>query len=348
MTKSKCHLRHKFVGLLGAMCAFSFIALHLPPLSGNKRMKLENTLMQFMPSEDGRRHLRLWLFNDPKTVKRKRIVTGTTTEEMPKLQLALPNILFIGAQKAGSTSVSTWLFRGGVCRAEIFADEPIYFGKEVHFFDKKARYDRGVEFYARRFQHCLVSGNTEFIMDATPDYLTYPTRIAEVYANAGPEALSKLKLMVILREPISRELSLYNHMIFYGHEGLTFEQHAVSIRKGKGNPHWVSTGKYVNHLKKFASFLSREQILVLSYDEVRTDPKKTQWRIQQFLGGEFPGELETLNTHENPNKLRVVSPKARKVLGRMFEKKNEELYEFLETNPGPWMEQRPFPRFYLE
>ena len=243
--------------------------------------------------------------------------------------------------------VSDWLFKGGVCQAETFPGEPTYFAKEAHFFDKKDRYAQGIEFYAKRFQHCLDSGNTEFIMDATPDYLTFPEQIFDIYSNSGTDALSKLKLIVILREPISRELSLYNHKIEYA-ESHTFEDHADLVLREKPNPHFASNGKYVDHLKKFASFISRDMLLVLSYDEMKMNPEKTQWRIQQFLGREFPGELPTLNLHENPNKLRVVSPRARQVLEPFFKDKNEELYEFLEMNPGPWMEQRPFPHFHLE
>jgi len=349
MTNNNDYLRKKVIILLGATSVFSFIAFYLPPHAGNK---LD---LRFMPSADviqkssespyGHRQLRLMeFFTDPKTIER--VVRDEAAVDIPKPRLALPNILFLGAQKAGSTSVSSWLFSAGACRAQTFDDEPNYFAKEAHFFDKDDRFAEGVEFYARRFQRCIDRGNTDFIMDATPDYLTYPERISEVYMNAGTAARSRLKLIVVLREPISRELSLYNHMISYKQAGLTFEEHADKISNGRGG--WASTGMYVDHLKKFASFLSREQLLVLSYDELKTNPQKAQWRIEQFLGREFPGELETLNTHENPNKLRVVPPSARQVLEPLFEDKNEELYEFLDTNPGPWMEQRPFPRFQLE
>mmetsp|Transcript_26382 Transcript_26382/g.55096 ORF Transcript_26382/g.55096 Transcript_26382/m.55096 type:complete len:395 (-) Transcript_26382:101-1285(-) len=351
MTNHNIRLRKAYIIMMGMVFVLSFIFLYTSPHSGSKAMSLD--IMPFVLSSADfnneshyeHRHLQTFYHNDPKTVE---LVTRETSAEnyLTSRRPALPNVLFLGAQKSGSSSISRWLFDGGVCHARTFPEEPEYFAKEAHFFDKDDRFAQGVEFYARRFQRCIDSGNTEFIMDATPDYLTYPERISEVYMNAGTAARSRLKLIVVLREPISRELSLYNHMIMYKHAGSTFEEHADKISHGRGG--WASTGMYVDHLKKFASFLSREQLLVLSYDELKTNSQKAQWRIEQFLGREFPGELETLNTHENPNKLRAVPPSARQVLEPLFEDKNEELYEFLDTHPGPWMEQRPFPRFQLK
>ena len=80
-----------------------------------------------------------------------------------------------------------------------------------------------MEFYAQRYQHCL-NPNT-IRLDATPDYLTFPERIIESYTEAN--ALDTVKFMVVLREPVSRELSLYNHAHYYNKDlPQTFEEYA--------------------------------------------------------------------------------------------------------------------------
>ena len=132
----------------------------------------------------------------------------------------------------------------------------------------------------------------------------------------------------------------------------TFEEYAEVLVERLSNPNKVKhhTGFYVDHIKKFNSFLSRDQILILSYHEVKTNPDRAQWRIEQFLGQQFEGELPRYNTHDGALKEKVVSERAWNLLGPIFAAKNRELYHYLEDYPGPWMEQRPllspFPEIY--
>ena len=93
----------------------------------------------------------------------------------------------------------------------------------------------------------------------------------------------------------------------------------------------------------------RDQILILSYDELQENPEIFQWRIQKFLGAEFPGALlrsNTSNTKGKPKKSEAPHV-ARKIIEAFFRKKNEELYRLLNSNPGSWMEQHPFSHFEL-
>lgn len=78
----------------------------------------------------------------------------------------LPNVLLIGAQKAGTTAISEWMFgSGSVCKARVFDNEPSFYRKEVTFFNHARRYREGHLFYAKRFEHC--SKNYTLSMDAT-------------------------------------------------------------------------------------------------------------------------------------------------------------------------------------
>jgi hypothetical protein len=68
--------------------------------------------------------------------------------------LLLPNVLLIGAQKAASTAVVSWLSdSGGICKARRKSFEPKYYGKEQHFYDIHCRYAAGVHFYAGHYEH---------------------------------------------------------------------------------------------------------------------------------------------------------------------------------------------------
>ena len=73
----------------------------------------------------------------------------------------------------------------------------------------------------------LVDKLPMYIMDGTPNYHQFPDRIAETYSNADADAASyassyasnkqqnqkdQLKLILLLRHPVARILSWYNHM----------------------------------------------------------------------------------------------------------------------------------------
>ena len=130
----------------------------------------------------------------------------TTQTSLPHY---LPNILLVGAQKAGTSAVASWLFDNGICRS--------LNGKEVHFFDHKEKYKLGSDYYIKQFQHCNKGGLS---MDATPNTLIFPEKVYKTYnevynassSTPSHEQSQQLKIIVTLREPISRQLSRYNHM----------------------------------------------------------------------------------------------------------------------------------------
>lgn len=48
-------------------------------------------------------------------------------------------------------------------------------------------------------------------MDATPKYQLYPQRVHRFYREAGME--KTMKIMFTMREPVSRDMSWYNHLL---------------------------------------------------------------------------------------------------------------------------------------
>jgi len=258
--------------------------------------------------------------------------------------------------------IAALLHENGVCRAQIFPGEPNYFEKEVHFFDTPNRYNEGIEFYAKRFEKCAPQ-KKQFILDATPDYLNIAYRVHEIYTDkkAQNSAINNLKLICILREPISRELSWYNHKLSVVLEGKddeyaydivhenstikTFDEYSNGLAQKMKGTHPGSYSVYVAHLKEWVKWFDRKNLLILSYDELVQEPSMVIQRIEKFLGTKLTGSLPQANSQENPQKVKVVSSHAKEVLGSAFRDKNEELYRFIHDHPGPPMEQNPFPRF---
>jgi hypothetical protein len=288
----------------------------------------------------------------------------------------LPSLLLIGAQKAGTSAVADWLFDGGFRRPHVFGDEPEYYCKETHFFDIDWRFHQGLDFYARRFRDDGTGGPA---LDATPDTLQFAVRVRDIYERAGGNQADTVKLIVILRDPIARELSLYNHLAYDcrhlepshlsgWHKQVTnadgsvmsFDEFvscvcmpALSLddasshdwkRPGRSSRH----GLYARYLQEwFDLFSRRDQILVLSYQELCHNPGKLQDRIRDFVGLPIPGIIRKANANDSHFKVVRPSPEAKQRLASVLEPHNQRLHRLLESRPGPPMEERPFPRFNM-
>lgn len=113
-----------------------------------------------------------------------------------------PDFFIIGAAKCGTTSLHKLL---------LTHDEICNIGtKELHYFDRPKEYHKGHESYFHHFSiHC-----SHYFIDSTPDYLshhnTVPLEIARTYS---PEDLKTKKFIVILRDPVYRAYSWYNHLM---------------------------------------------------------------------------------------------------------------------------------------
>lgn len=286
------------------------------------------------------------------------------------MTVRLPAVQLIGAQKAGTSAIAEWLFEGGFRRPNVFDGEPPYYSKETHFFDIDWNYNRGLDYYKKRFEGDTTGSPA---LDATPDNLTFPERVHDTYQSAGFNQVHTVKIIVILREPVARELSLYNHLVFdcrnlepaqlnSWHEQvkkpdgslMSFDEFIndvtmPALATDESEDHGVGRssrhGLYATHLEKWFDLFDREQILVLSYDELCKNPQKLKERIQSFVGRYIPGKLRLANSNDSPHKILMPSGETRQLLEKVMAPHNERLYQLLEDKIGPSMEQKPFPRF---
>ena len=311
-------------------------------------------------------------------------IASTTNEESivaNTSRLIVPNFLLAGAQKAGTSALAHWLYHGGygICSAKPLTSQKYHeFRKEVHFFDS-SDFKRGPEYYTSLFSHCSPS---DLVMDATPDYAIHSTRIRDFYESPSVTLNTNatgLKVIMILRDPVSRELSWYNHkkdMFLQATNRSDTRAFWYNIVKDPENGTAYSFDEYTNEyllrvmpgvrktkeaiceglmcrsmyshfLLQWFQWMPRKQILILSYDELMSDPLTFKKRVGDFLGLQniSHAELTKANTHSNPEKITLPSCKSRDRLERALKRWNKRLYALLERNPGPPMEQFPFPKF---
>jgi len=203
--------------------------------------------------------------------------------------MTLPNFLCIGVQRAATT----WLHRCLQSHPDVYLPDE----KELHFFNHN--FDRGLDWYASHFDR---SASARAIGEITPNYLH--TAPLERIANTLPEA----RLIVILREPVSRAYSAYR-LLNEEFEGLTFPQACASPM---GN-YLVKQSLYGEKLKELYEHFAREQVLVLLYDDVNQNPAGVYRTVCRHLGVDVISPPQEVNQTFN----HILFPKTQQFLGRM-------------------------------
>ena len=122
----------------------------------------------------------------------------------------LPDFLIVGVMKGGTTS----LFRYLVRHPQVLPP----FRKEIKYFD--CNYINGQNWYQAHFPlKKKFVGGSKLTGEATPYYIFHPQAPMRI-AEALPEA----KIIILLRNPIDRAYSHYQHMVRVGREPLSFEE----------------------------------------------------------------------------------------------------------------------------
>lgn len=243
----------------------------------------------------------------------------------------LPAALIIGAQKGGTTSLFNYLVQ--------HPDVLPPFAKEIHYFD--LHYARGVTWYRGRFPYGHRLGGGRLTLDASPYYLIHP----QVPARAA-RLLPTVKLVALLRNPIDRAFSHYQHEVRGGRETLSFadavdreaERLAGEEERLRRDPlyysfshhrhSYVLRGRYVEQLRRWTEHFPRSQLLVLQSEWLFRDPAAATAAVDAFLGL-TPHRRAHFKPFLQGNYERGIPREVRTRLAAQFEPHNAELYEWL-------------------
>ncbi len=176
----------------------------------------------------------------------------------------LPNLIIIGAQKCGTTSLHNYL----QTHPEIAMSRM----KETNFFLKDPNWDRGLQWYASQFGTAApIRG------EASPDYTNLPHSrgTAERMQRVVPGA----RLVYLVRDPVERIASHYVHLRAAGLERRPFEQ-AVAAPDSE----YVARSCYATQLAPFLRCFSRERVLVETRERLLVNRLGTLQRIFRFVG----------------------------------------------------------------
>jgi sulfotransferase family protein len=227
-----------------------------------------------------------------------------------------PTFLIVGAMRSGTTTLARSL---GSHPEVYMASE-----KEVHFFDLHHR--SGMEWYATRFAGA--SGERQIGEATTYMHDEQPRRRM---AAALPDA----RLIVVLRDPVSRAYSHYWLNRANGIERLGFEEAIAAEPKRLATLDEIAArrfayaraGRYLEQLLDLCRFYPREAMFVMLLDDLRSDARTVYRRMCRFLEIDdhfvAPEVGRTLNAHtsfRSPALRRITKPLPRVVrrpIGRL-------------------------------
>ncbi|XP_060060441.1 heparan sulfate glucosamine 3-O-sulfotransferase 3B1 [Erinaceus europaeus] len=180
----------------------------------------------------------------------------------------LPQAIIIGVKKGGTRALLEFLRVHPDVRAV---------GAEPHFFDRS--YDKGLAWYRELMPRTLEG---QITMEKTPSY--FVTR----EAPARISAMSKdTKLIVVVRDPVTRAISDYTQTLSKRPDIPTFESLTFKNRTtGLIDTSWsaIQIGIYAKHLEHWLRHFPLGQMLFVSGERLISDPAGELGRVQDFLG----------------------------------------------------------------
>jgi hypothetical protein len=188
----------------------------------------------------------------------------------------LPGFLIAGAQKAGTTFLWSILRQ----HPEVFLPSQ----KEINFFESSSdNYEKGAGWYRRFF---LLVDKEKAVGEASPRYMFYSHVAERIY-----KFNKNMKLILVLRNPVTRAESHYLHNVKHGIESLGFSDALISeekrIKESTFNYRafgYVARGMYSRQIKEYLKFFDKESILILVFEDLIADPEKNMRRVHEFLG----------------------------------------------------------------
>lgn len=249
----------------------------------------------------------------------------------------LPQAIIIGVKKCGTRALLEYLR----LHPKVVAPGP-----EIHFFDRS--YNKGLEWYRKQMPKSLPEQVT---VEKSPSYFITPG-VPQRIKNMS----SSVKLLLAVRDPVQRAISDHAQSLSNGKIRTLEERVMKETNKREVDPesYIVKIGMYARHYRQWLMHFPKSQILLVSGEELVTDPAKVMADVQKFLNLEevinedyfffnetkgfpclkrdpneaVPKCLDGSKGRPHPN----VDPVVLETLRRYYKPLNEEFYKLVGTD----------------
>ena len=173
-----------------------------------------------------------------------------------------PQFIIAGAAK----SATTWLQKSLQQSPRIFMP-----GHEPQFFAR--HYDDGLPSYQQLFDAAPAGA---LLGEKSNSYLTTPEAAVRIARH-----LPDVRLVFQLRDPVARAYSDYEMLLRRGTVDRDIWRHLDPVRAA--DTRFLRDGRYAEHLARFFDLFDADQILILKYETIISDPAGQLDRLARHL-----------------------------------------------------------------
>lgn len=211
-----------------------------------------------------------------------------------------PAFMIIGAQKSGTSSLHFYLDHHPMLASGV--------RKEIGYFHRDIHFGKSYNSYKKDFG----GSKARLYFESTPEYMFHPDVAENIYGT-----LPDVKLIVVLRDPVKRAYSAWNHYnqhfktgryinaiqnkpsrngnllfdkFFKGRstfpsfrESIEIELELIDKQSGF-EPALLRRGLYLQQLEEYWRFFDAGQILILGFKDLVQDTDSVLNKVCQFVG----------------------------------------------------------------
>ena len=199
---------------------------------------------------------------------------------------SLPHFMIIGTQKGGTSTLYEFLKN----HPRIVPATK----KEVHYFD--LNYEKGEVWYRSHFPRSRQLEGGKQTGEGSPYYLFHPHVPGRIR-----ELVPEIRLIALLRNPVHRAISHYFHVMqrwgdpwemekaFHeeeqriSRERTRLEQDPTYTSEVYQRYSYKARGIYVDQIARYLNYFNRNQLLVLSSEQMFSSPEPAYRKVLDFL-----------------------------------------------------------------
>jgi len=248
------------------------------------------------------------------------------------------DFIIAGTQKAGTSALADFLESHPKIKMPHKDELHRTVQPARHFFDDEERFAKSEIDYRPLQRGCARRSKSTLLGSCTPIYIYWKSAMERIW-NYN----SKIKLLILLRNPAERAFSHWNMQRDRNLENLDFMD-AVQEEKNRARKampfqlrkfSYVDRGFYADQIQRVFRYFPREQVEVIKFENFRREAPKTLDAVCNFIGIEPLQNLNNVETGSTPY-VRKMTYDERQYLVDLYKNDIDRLEKLLGWDCSDW------------